>query len=358
MGIGTNRLNEYTILSATQGLANYLKKQSSNKSISVFIGYDNRHNSRFFAEKTAGVLASNGIKALLFKTLCPTPIVSFGCRLKKCDAAVMITASHNPPEYNGYKVYWSDGGQVLPPHDIGIIKEVDSISDPSAIVAASLDHPLIEIVQKEIEEAYLKKVKSLESFKKENNKNGKKLHVVYTPLHGTGITILPMALSTWGFTNISLVKEQCSTDENFSFAKKPNPEEKKSLELGINLLLDKKADILIATDPDADRLGVVVNHKNTPVILSGNQIGSILLEHILSSLKETGRLDKNSATVKSIVTSELLSEITKGYNCCCFDVLTGFKYIGEKIKIWKEENSYKFIFGSRRIPRFFKRRFC
>lgn len=346
MGIGTNRLNEYTIISATKGLANYLKKEFKEKPISVFIGYDNRTNSKLFAEKTAGVLAASGIKAFLFKNLCPTPIVSFGCRYLKCQAAVMITASHNPPEYNGYKVYWSDGGQVLPPHDAGIIKEVNAISDPSKIEVAPLKHPLIELVEEKIHEAYLTKIKTLESFKDQNQKKGKDLHIVYTSLHGTGITLIPQALSGWGFNNLSLVKEQCTPDENFSFAKKPNPEEKNALEMGIKLLLDKKADILIATDPDADRMACVINHKNKPVILSGNQIGSILLEHILSSLKKIGKLDKKSATVKSIVTSELFSAISKSHNCPCFDVLTGFKYIAEKIKIWEEEKSYKFIFGA------------
>lgn len=346
MGLGTNRLNEYTIISATKGLANYLKKEIKDKPLRVFIGYDNRSNSKLFAEKTAQVLAGSGIKAFLFKNLCPTPIVSFGCRYLKCQAAVMITASHNPPEYNGYKVYWSDGGQVLPPHDTGIIKEVSSISDPSKIELAPLDHPLIEITEEEVYGAYLKKLKTLESYAEKNLKNGKNLHIVYTSLHGTGITLIPKALSLWGFNNVTLVKEQCAVDENFSFAKKPNPEEKQALDMGIKLLLEKKADFLIATDPDADRIGVVINHKNNPVILSGNQIGAILLQHILFSLQKKGNLDKKSATVKSIVTSELIAKISKSYNCPCFDVLTGFKYIAEKIKLWEEENSYKFIFGA------------
>jgi phosphomannomutase len=344
MGIGSNRLNEFTIRAATQGLANYLKKQSE-KDLKVLIGYDSRKNSKFFAEETAGVLAENGIKALIFKTICPTPLVSYGCRFKKCIAAVMITASHNPPEYNGYKVYWKEGAQVLPPHDTNIIKEVDAIKDPSKVKVAFLTHPLIEWVGEEIIDSYLKKI---EEFKSEikNKKEGDRLQLIYTPLHGTGIVVLPQALASWGFNNLSLVQKQSSPDENFTYAKKPNPEERSALEAGISLLLEKKGDLLIATDPDADRLGVVINHKGSPVILTGNQIGCILLEYILASLKKEGKLEKNGATVKSIVTTDLFSEISKSYGISCFDVLTGFKYIGEKIRLWEESGKFKFLFGA------------
>ena len=340
MGNGINRLNKYTIRAATQGLANYLKKQNK-KEIKVVIGYDNRRNSRLFAEETAKVLAANEIKALLFTSLVPTPIVSFACRYEKCNAAVMITASHNPPDYNGYKVYWEDGGQITPPHDSGIIREVEKIQDPSLIKTAELSDPFIQPLDKQILRIYLKRIKSLQTLKNENN-----LQIIYTSLHGTGITAVPDALKSWGFKNVFLVKEQCTVDEDFTFAKKPNPEEKEALQLGINLLNKKKADIFLATDPDADRIGVVVMHKDTSVILTGNQTACILLEHILSSLYKKNELSPKSAVVKSIVTSDLFSEIAKAYKVKCFDVLTGFKYIAEKIKEWENNLSYEFIFGA------------
>lgn len=345
MGIGTNRMNEYTIRGATQGLANYLQKKSQGP-FSVFIGYDSRKNSQFFAEQSAGVLAENSIKSYLFKTLCPTPIVSFGCREKKCSAAIMITASHNPFDYNGYKVYWNDGGQIIPPHDSGIIEEVNSISDPSKIKLAPSSHPLIERVEEEIFKSYLRRLKEIENYETVNKDFGKELSILYTPLHGTGITICKRALKGWGFSKVDLVDEQSTPDENFTNAPKPNPEEKKTLLLGIDQMLKKNADLLIATDPDADRMGVVINQRGKEFILSGNQIACILLHHILTALKNSKKLPKNSATVKSIVTSELFSEISKSFNISCFNVLTGFKYISEKMKLWDEDGSYKFIFGA------------
>jgi phosphoglucomutase/phosphomannomutase len=343
MGVGPNRVNKYTIRAATQGLSNYLLKEKKDKEIKVIIGYDNRHNSLFFAEQAACVLASNNIKALLFKTLCPTPIVSFGCRYKNCDAGIMVTASHNAPEYNGYKVYWNDGAQVLSPHDKEIIKEVNAIEDLSSVKTAKIDNPLIEIVGEEIFEAYLAKIQEITTQKKETKLHGKDLKIIYTSLHGAGITILPRALKNF---SLSLVKKQCSVDENFTFAKNPNPENKEALNMGIDLLIKEQADILIATDPDADRMGVVANNKGTPVILTGNQIACILLNHILKNLYDTNSLKTNAAFVKTIVTTELFSEITKSYNKPTFDVLTGFKYIAQKIREWEINDIYKFVFGA------------
>ncbi|HRW58975.1 MAG TPA: phospho-sugar mutase, partial [Chlamydiales bacterium] len=257
MGIGTNRFNKYTIRSMTQGVANYIKKQNF-ENPSVVISYDNRNNSHFFAEQTARVLAANGIHAYLFENLRPTPLLSFACRFKRCSAGIMITASHNPPEYNGYKVYWSDGAQVLPPHDVGIINEVENIEDPSQIEIAPITDQHIEKIESELDHVYIEAIRPLQSYKEVNHIDGKNLSIVYTNLHGTGITMIPKALSDWGFSNLHLVTEQMETNGDFPFAKKPNPEEKECLEPGIELMLKEKADVMIATDPDADRMGVVI----------------------------------------------------------------------------------------------------
>lgn len=331
MGTGTNRLNVYTIRAMTQGLANYLKKEV--KKPTVLIGFDNRNNSNLFAEETAKVLAANEIKVFLFKNLRPVPLVSFGCRLKKCSAAVMITASHNPPKYNGFKVYWSDGGQILPPHDSGIINEVSKITSPNQIKETSLTNPLIEIIDEEMDKAYLQELSTLKSTGSVSD-----LKIVYTNVHGTGITLLPKAFLDWGFKNVSLVEEQKKCDGNFPFAANPNPESKETLELGINLLIKTESDILIATDPDADRVVVVANHNNKPFIFSGNQLAALLLNHIINK----GNLPKNSLCIKTIVTTELLKAICDSAGIMCIDVLTGFKYIAEKINLFEKN----YIFGA------------
>ena len=242
MGVGINRLNKYTIRGVAKGLANYLKK-SHFKNPSAIIGFDNRKNSKLFAEETAKVLSKNKIKVFLFKNLRPTPIVSFGLIEKKCSCGVMITASHNPPEYNGFKVYWEDGGQVLPPHDRGIIEDVDKIEDLANIEVEKIENPLIEIIDDEIDKIYLKKLSSINFNEKITKEKGNLLKIIYTNLHGTGITLIPNALKDWGFTNFSLVDKQKTIDENFTFAKIPNPEEKSALQPGIDLLIQKNADM-------------------------------------------------------------------------------------------------------------------
>lgn len=331
MGLGTNRLNIYIIKGAALALANHLKKNST-----VIIGYDNRHNSKIFAKEAAKVLAYHKINVFIFKTLTPTPLVSFGCRFKKCAAAIMITASHNTKEYNGFKVYAEDGSQIVSPQDQEIIAEFNKIQDLFSIKTSSINDPLIHWVQEEIENEYLKILSSI--FSKEK----KDLKILYTPLHGTGITILPKALKQSGFTDLSLVQNQSTVDENFSYAPSPNPENKEALELGIKELLQKKYDIFIATDPDADRLAATVLYKNIPYIFNGNQIACILAFYILKNRPPS----KNGAFIKSIVTTELFRKIVLSYKQTCFDVLTGFKYIAEKIRNFEKEKSYEFIFGA------------
>ncbi|MBS0625762.1 MAG: phospho-sugar mutase [Verrucomicrobia bacterium] len=334
MGIGTNRLNIYTIRAATQGLANYLK-QMPESDLSVFIGYDVRMNSKSFAMETARVLAGNGIRVLLSDDICPTPFVSFGCRLYGCQAAVMITASHNPPIYNGYKVYWSDGGQIVPPHDKGIINEVRKIVNLDQVQVAPENSPLIQYVGRELDAAYLKELAKLQLYT-----DLPPTQVLYTPLHGTGIRAIPDALQSWGFT-CRLVEEQMTPDGHFTNAPSPNPEEEKALELGSAQLVREKADLLIATDPDADRVGIAILDRGKAIRLTGNQIACVCLHHICQAISV-----KNGAFIKTIVTTELFRKIAESYGALCFDVLTGFKYIAEQIHLW--ENSHKghqYIFG-------------
>lgn len=349
MGIGTNRMNIYTVRAATQGLANYIHSQTENEKqpLSVIIGYDSRHMSREFAEESAKVLAGNCIKAFIYKDIRPTPLVSFGCRFKKCISAIMITASHNPPEYNGYKVYWADGGQLVPPHDIGVIDQVIKIIDPEMVKSVdTLNHPLIIQVGTDIDEAYLKAIEGLQCCPKDNREHGKDLRIVYTSLHGTGITLVPKAFDLWGFTNYSLVNKQVIPDGDFPTAHNPNPEEKAALQLGIKQLTETKSDILIATDPDADRVGVVCLHNNEPVILSGNQVAAICLSHICKSLSLQKRLHERAAFIKTIGTTELFQAICDTYQRPCVNVLTGFKYIAEVIHSWDQDpNGYQYIFG-------------
>jgi len=346
MGVGTNRMNRYTVCAATQGLANYLKKQSG-KDFSVFIGYDSRHDSRFFAEESAKVLAANGIKVYITEDLRPTPLVSFGCRFKKCSAAIMITASHNPPEYNGYKVYWNDGGQVLPPHDVGIIQEAAKILDFSQVkILGSFDSPLIEEVSSEVDLAYYAAIAKEQLLPEQNKKHGSELKIVYTSLHGTGITLIREALHRWGFDNLILVSEQVIPDGRFPNAPSANPEERKALELGIEYLKKNKADLLIANDPDADRVGVVVRHGDDITILNGNQINCILMEHVCHALTKQKRLPANGAFIKTIVTTEMMQAIADNYKQSLFNVLPGFKYIAQKIREWEgTPDSYKYLFG-------------
>lgn len=341
MGIGTNRLNKYTIGAATQGLANYLKNQPETESgYSVFIGYDVRHHSREFAEEAARVLDGNGIKALLSKEICPTPLVSFACRHFGCSAAIMITASHNPPQYNGYKVYWNDGGQVVPPHDVGIMEEVAKIKSPAQVLMGS--H--FKEIGSELDEAYLVELKKLQLYPELSKVP---LKIIYTNLHGTGIRIVPRALKEWGYTHLSFVEKQKPLDGNFTNAPSPNPEEEKALHLGAEQLVAEQGDVLIGTDPDADRVGAVALNGKKPVLLTGNQTACICLHHICHALTSKEEFPPNAAFIKTIVTTELFKDIAESFGGKCIDVLTGFKYIGEQIGIWENAfDAYQFIFGA------------
>lgn len=327
MGPGPNRLNKYTIRSATQGLANVVKEGS------VFISYDCRHNSREFALEAARVLAGNDITVHLTPDLRPTPFVSFGLRHLGCKAGIMITASHNPPEYNGYKVYWKDGAQVVSPHDQNIIEEVKKITDPLSVKLAPGDSPLIHITGQALEDAYYAAIK--------HTPTDSDLSVVYSPLHGCGITMMPETLKEAGVKNLSYVEEQKKPDGRFPTTSTPNPEERAALELGIRDLIERKADIFLATDPDADRLGVVVNHHGKAHLLTGNQT-AVLCVNYLCQIK----LPENAAFVTTIVTTPLFETIVKDYGYTNFNVLTGFKYIGEKIHQFEQTGEHTFIFGA------------
>ncbi len=343
MGAGSNRINIYTIRKASQGLANYILKHG-NPSQGVAVGFDSRHHSHEFAEETAKVFAANGIKAFLMKELRPTPYVSFATRHLKAQAGVMITASHNPKEYNGYKVFWQDGGQVVPPHDTGIISEVDAISSPAQIKLAKIDDPLIISVNSTLDEDYLRALSALQHFPGENHSA---LKICYTSLHGTGITLMPEALRRWGFSPPHLVATQVVPDGNFPTVHFPNPEYPEALKDGTDDLVQTGNDILIATDPDADRLGVVVRHQDKPVVLSGNEQAAIAAYFICETLKMQKKLPPKGAIVTTIVTTELLKKISEAYQVKCFEVLTGFKYIGEKIHEWEQKpGSYQFLFGA------------
>lgn len=346
MGVGTNRLNGYTIRAATQGLANYINKQEKGEGVpSVFVGYDSRRNSRYFAEETAKVLAANGIRVYLTEQLRPTPLVSFGCRHYRCSAAVMITASHNPPDYNGYKVYWNDGGQVVPPHDTGIIKEVNAIQTPDSVKTTSLDSPLIQFVGEEVDQAYYHAVKDYPLYAHENHRHGKDLKIVYTPLHGTGITMVPAMLKLWGFSHVILVDKQKDPDGAFPTTSRPNPEEKAALALGIETLQHQQADLLLATDPDADRVGIVVWHEGKPYLCNGNEVACLCLHHVCKALQEQKKLPSNAGFVKTIVTTELFRVIAEAYGKTCYDVLPGFKYIAMVIREWEGMGDHTFVFG-------------
>ena len=348
MGAGSNRLNIYTIRSATQGLANYLHRcYGTTTPIRVAVGYDNRHNSQKFAENTAQVLAGNRIEVFLFAQLRPTPLVSFACRYHHCHAAIMITASHNPKQYNGYKVYWGDGGQVLPPHDIGIIQEIEKIHDLHQIQMSALNSPTIHLMGEEVDRAYLQAILEYQIDAKKCQADGKKLAILYSNLHGTGITIVPQALACFGFSNLHFVEAQKIPDSDFPTTPSPNPEERQPLEIGIRQLLEEKQDLFIATDPDCDRLAVVVRHHGEAICLTGSQIAAIAVE----GLCQVGNQEKNEpAYVKSIVTSDLVRVIVESHNATMFDVLPGFKYIAEKIRVWEEERlqtgvGHQYVFG-------------
>jgi phosphoglucomutase len=347
IGFGTNRMNIFIIAKCTQGLANYVLK-SGVRAPKAVIAYDSRHFSKEFATKTAVVLASNGIKTYLFESLRPTPELSFAIRYLGCTTGVVITASHNPKEYNGYKAYWSDGSQLIYPHDKGVIDEVRNIKSLDQVKIKELNElvpsNMIEYIGKKIDDAFIEEILKL-SINRDKIKNSN-VKIVYTPLHGTGATLIPQALEKLGIGKPVCVDEQMIADPDFSTVKYPNPEEAEALSMAINKAKEINADIVIATDPDADRMGIVVkNKKNEFQIITGNQIGCILEYYILKSKKDLGTELKNCAVIKTIVTTDLQDEIGKSFGVKVFNVLTGFKYIGGKIKQFEEDSSYKYIFG-------------
>lgn len=343
MSAGTNRMNIYTVGMATQGLSNYLKKEFAGKNkIKVAVAYDNRNNSRLFAETTANIFSANGFKVYLFDDLRPTPELSFAIRHFKCQSGVVITASHNPKEYNGYKVYWEDGGQIIKPHDENIIDEVKSISSIDEVLFEDKLKD-IEIIGEKVDNIYLKKVKGL-SLSPEVIERNSDLKIVYTPIHGSGVKLVPMALREFGFRNIYNVPEQDITDGDFPTVKSPNPEETAAMEMALKKAREIDADLILATDPDTDRMGVAIkDNRNRFKLLNGNQTGTILIYYLLNKWAENGMLHGKEYIVKTIVTSDLLARIAEKYNVESFDVLTGFKFIADIIR--KNENSKVFIGG-------------
>jgi len=349
MAIGTNRMNKYTVMFATQGLANYVKKVKPNSKLSCFIGYDTRKNSYDFAIESAKVLIANGIETYILKIPMPTPFSSFGIRYYKTDFGIIITASHNPPEYNGYKVYWDDGAQVVSPHDKGIIDEVYKVDDISKVKTISneelMNSSRIHCVLEELKEAYLRvmKVNLSEIYDVDDTSFRNNVKIVYTPLHGTSINLTPDALRYIGFENIHLVEEETTTDGTFSAVPSPNPEDDKSFKGSINLSKKVNADVLLASDPDADRVRAGINVNGEITLFSGNQIASMMLNWILSNLLRKGRIPEDGFVVTTIVTTDLIQKIAQNFGVETFLTLTGFKYIGEKIREF--EGKKKFIFG-------------
>jgi len=350
IGAGTNRMNKYTVGRATQGLANYiLNSDPEGKSMGVAIAYDSRNMSPEFAEMSALVLNANGIKSYVFDELRPTPELSFAVRYLGCTAGIVVTASHNPPEYNGYKVYWADGAQVVYPKDEGIIGEVNAITDFSLIKTMDKDTAikagLFNVIGKEVDDAFVENLKN-QAIRPEEVKKAEDMVIVYTPLHGTGNKPVRRVLNEIGFKNVFVVPEQELPDGTFRTVGYPNPEDPKAFTLAINLAKEKNADIIIGTDPDADRIGVVIKNNNGDYnILTGNMTGALLTEYVLGGRKEKGQLPGNAAVIKTIVTTEIVRVIAENYNAKLFEVLTGFKFIGEKIKQFEEDNRYSYVFG-------------
>jgi phosphoglucomutase len=340
MGAGTNRMNIYTVGMATQGLSNYLKKCfSAMNRISVAIAHDCRNNSRLYAETTAKVFSANGIKAYLFSELKPTPELSFAIRHFGCQAGVVVTASHNPKEYNGYKVYWEDGGQIISPHDENIIDEVQKITSIDSI-NFNADPGKIEMIGADFDEIYIEKVASL-SLSPEIIRKYHDLKIVYTPIHGTGVKLVPQALKRFGFSHIFNVPEQDITDGNFPTVYSPNPEESAALSMALKKADEVGADLVMATDPDSDRVGIAVRDFNGKlVLLNGNQTGSVLIYYLIRKWAEKGKLKGHEYITKTIVTSELMADIAAAYNVETFNVLTGFKFIADIMRMNEKKKSF------------------
>lgn len=348
IGAGTNRMNDYVVAKATQGLANYIimrRKQSKG----VAIAFDSRKCSPEFADVAALCLAANGIKAYVFDALRPTPELSFAVRYLGCVAGINITASHNPPEYNGYKVYWEDGAQITPPHDAGIMKEVKALSVSAAKTMPkqeAIHEGLYEIIGKELDDAYIAELKKLVIHQDCIDKYGSDIKIVYSPLHGTGNVPVRRVLRELGFLNVYVVPEQEEPDGNFPTVSYPNPEAAEAFELGLKLAKEKDADLVLATDPDADRLGVYVKDKDGEYhCLTGNMSGSLLAEYELSQIQATRGIPEDSVLVKSIVTTNLVDEMAKSYGVRLVEVLTGFKYIGQKMLEFETKKNGTYLFG-------------
>lgn len=339
MGVGTNRMNKYTVGMATQGYANYLKQSYPESEVRVAIAHDSRNNSRFFAETTAHVFAANGIKVFLFESLRPTPELSFAIRTLECQGGVVCTASHNPKEYNGYKAYWNDGGQLVPPHDKNVIKEVEKIQSVDD-VKWSGGEANITLIGKDIDEKYIEMVKGLSVYP-EIIKKHSDLKIVYTPIHGTGITLVPQVLERFGFNNVHIVEEQKTPDGNFPTVAYPNPEEKETMSIGLQKAKELDADILLGTDPDADRVGIgVKNNHGEWVLMNGNQTAVLAFNYLLEARREKGIAQANDMIITTIVTTGMVDELAKGNNVACYRVLTGFKWIAEMIRLKEGKENY------------------
>ncbi|WP_028786227.1 phospho-sugar mutase [Terrimonas ferruginea] len=341
MGVGTNRMNKYTVGMATQGYANYLK-QSFPGEVKVAIAHDSRNNSRFFAETTAGVFAANGIKVYLFESLRPTPELSFAIRHLGCQGGVVCTASHNPKEYNGYKAYWNDGAQLVPPHDKNVIKEVEKISSVDEVKFTGGEEN-ITLIGREIDEAYMDMVKGLSVYPDVIARQHD-LKIVYTPIHGTGIKLVPEVLQRFGFTNVTIVEEQAEPNGNFPTVAYPNPEEKETMSIGLKKAESLDADILLGTDPDADRVGIGIrdNHGKW-VLMNGNQTAVLAFNYLIEARRTKGIAQPNDMVITTIVTTGMIDEIAAANKVACYRVLTGFKWIAEMIR--EKEGKENYIVG-------------
>ena len=343
MGVGTNRMNIYTVGTATQGLANYLKKTFEGEQVRVGVAHDSRNNSRLFAERVADIFASNGFKVYLFDDLRPVPELSFTIRELKLHSGVVITASHNPKEYNGYKAYWGDGAQVTPPHDTNIIDEVAKITKNSQVLTG-MNPENIEILGEEFDKRYIDRIKNDIQLSPECVEKFHDMKIVYTPLHGAGVRLVPIALRSFGFTNIHVVPEQAVVDGNFPTVESPNPEERKTMLQAMELGRREGADLVLATDPDADRIGVALRTGTGEyVLLNGNQTLALLLSYQLTRWAERGELDGNQYVIKTIVTSQMANAVAAHFGVKCYDCLTGFKYIAKIIR--ENEGKAKYIGG-------------
>ena len=354
MGIGSNRINEYTVAMATQGFANYLKEAFPNQQIKVAIAHDSRNNTELFTRITAEVFSANEILVYLFKELRPTPTLSFAIRTLQCHGGVVLTASHNPKEYNGYKAYWNDGAQLIAPHDDHVINNVKLIKSIDEVNFDKKSN-LIKYLDDTVDHQYLDMIASLSLSSPQKNK-ASELKIVFSPIHGTGITLVPSALGKFGFENVTVVSEQAQPDGNFPTVIYPNPEEAEALEIALKTAKNIDADLVLATDPDADRVGIAAKNANHEFeLLNGNQTAALLIYYLLTQWKEKGQLKGQEYIVKTIVTTELISAIAAHFKVTCLDTLTGFKYIAEKIRqlestqtfIGGGEESYGYLIGDK-----------